>query len=187
MFLENAKRPPDRQLMSRNEVKEICAHVNIYSISSLFLLAVSKPDGFMNAVSSAGVPCESFGTMQVMDRKVFLTIIKAHQAAELGATLPPGGVGMVGTGSASSTTSGTSGTGSTTAAASVISVTVTTGASPVVGGMTTAPLIAYDLDNNLRKSLSEKTAAANSFSKFRAIWRLYEIWREFLSTKWVFG
>ena len=110
--------------------------------------------------------------------KYFLTIIKAHQAAELGATLPPGGVGMVGTGSASATTSGTSGTGSTTAAASVISVTVTTGAPPVVGGKTTAPLIAYDLDNNLR---------TNSFSKFRAIWRLYEIRREFLSTKWVFG
>ena len=159
VVLENEKRPPNRHLMSRNDLKGFCEHMGVYSISTLFLLTEMEPIGFMNAVITAGEPCECFGSLHLTDRKLFLALVRAHQTAEIGATLPPGGVGMVGTGSASATASETSDT-------------MTAGAPSAVGGKTTAPFSAYDMYRVWRMSMGEKAAAAIAFSKLRAIWRL---------------
>ena len=97
--LENSRRRADKKLLSITDLESFCGHIGIHSISSLFLLAVSEPDGVKSAFLAASAPCECFESMSVMDRKVFLQIILDHQIASVVASVPPNGVGMVGTAS----------------------------------------------------------------------------------------
>ena len=140
---ENNKRPPSRPLVTREQYNVFMERMEIFSITGLFTLSVPEPEGFMNAVFAATPPCECFGSIPAISRKVFVQIIRDFQIA-LG-SLPPGGVGMVGTGPSSSSDS---------------------------VGKVTPQFSAHDLDGVLRTSLSDKASAAKSFSCLRAIWRM---------------
>ena len=159
---ENKKRPPSHPLVTREQYENFIERMEIFSITDLCTLSVPEPEGFMNAVLAAQPPCECFASISFMSRKVFVKIVRDFQIASIvGAPLPPGGFGMVGTGSA--------GGGSSSGPSSSIS---NAGTSSDSGGKITAPFGAYDLDGIFRTSMSDKTSAAKSFSCLRAIWRL---------------
>jgi hypothetical protein len=156
---ENNSRPDDQPLISRASMEEFCRTLEVFSIESLFLLALPEPGGFNTAVTNASPPCECFSVMSPMGRKMLLSIINKHRDAMEGATLPPLGVSMVGTSSASATASGTSSATST-------------GTVAEVGGKNSTHFNAVDLDGILRQSLSDKVTAAKAFKCFTALWRL---------------
>jgi len=157
--LENDSRPPSQPLISRDSLEELCKEMEVVSLRSLFLLSTLEPAGFMGAVTNASPPCECFSSLRPMSRRVLLGIISDHQVSLRNATLPPLGFSMVGTSGANASASGTSGATSA-------------GAPTEVGGKNTSLFSACDLDNVLRSSLSNKTTAADAFSKLAAIWRL---------------